>query len=68
MYNVKLVIFKFNFGQVMAWCRQATSHYISANVDPDLCHHMTPLGNSELMLVVQVSEAHVEEYVKCLYY
>ena len=33
--------------QVMAWCRQATSHYLS-QVDPDLCHHMASLGSSEL--------------------
>ena len=33
--------------QVMAWCRQATSHYLN-HVDPDLCHHMASLGHSEL--------------------
>ena len=37
--------------QVMAWCHQATSHYLTvtwANVDPDLCCHMAPLGHNEL--------------------
>ena len=33
--------------QVMAWCRQATSHYLS-NVDPDLCRHMVSLAHDEL--------------------
>ena len=37
--------------QVMAWCCQATSHYISstwANVDQDLCHHTASLHPNEL--------------------
>ena len=34
--------------QVMAWCRQATSHYLSQCFDPDLCHHMASLGLNEL--------------------
>ena len=33
--------------QVMAWCRQATSHYW-ANVDLDLCRHTVSLGHNEL--------------------
>ena len=33
--------------QVMAWCRQATSHYLSS-VDPDLGRHMAALGPNEL--------------------
>ena len=44
--------------QVMAWCRQATSHYLSQcwpswpNVDPDLCHHMASLGHDELNNII----------------
>ena len=34
--------------QVMAWCRQATSHYLS-QCDHDLCHHMASLGHNELI-------------------
>ena len=34
--------------QVMAWCRQATSHYLSQCWHPDLCHHMASLGHNEL--------------------
>ena len=34
--------------QVMAWCHQATSHYLT-NVDPDLCRHMASLGLNELI-------------------
>ena len=30
--------------QVMAWCRQATSHYLSQ----DLCYHMVSLSHNEL--------------------
>ena len=37
--------------KVMAWCRQATSHYSTwANVDQDLCCHMVSLGHNELRL------------------
>ena len=35
--------------QVMAWCRQATSHYLS-NVDPDLCRQIASLGLNELCM------------------
>ena len=35
--------------QVMAWCRQATSHYRTwANVDPGLCHYTASPGHNEL--------------------
>ena len=35
--------------QVMAWCRQATSHYLSwANVVLNPCRHMTSIGYNEL--------------------
>ena len=34
--------------QVMAWCRQATSHYMS-QFDSDLCRQMASLGHTELM-------------------
>ena len=33
--------------QVMAWCRQATSHYLS-QCWPDACRHMASLGHNEL--------------------
>ena len=33
--------------QVMAWCRQATSH-AWANVDSDLWHHLVSLCHNEL--------------------
>ena len=33
--------------QVMAWCRQATSH-TWANVDLNVCHYMASLGHNEL--------------------
>ena len=33
--------------QVMAWCRQATSHYLS-QCGLDLCRHMASLGHNEL--------------------
>ena len=33
--------------QVMAWCRQATRHYLN-HVDPDPCRHMASLGRNEL--------------------
>ena len=33
--------------QLMAWCQRATSNYL-ANVDPDLCCHMSSLGHNEL--------------------
>ena len=36
-----------NIVQVMAWCHQATSHYLT-NVDPYLCHHMVSLGQNEI--------------------
>ena len=32
---------------VMAWCHQATSHYLS-QLWPDLCRHMASLGHNEL--------------------
>ena len=40
--------------QVMAWCRQATSHYTWANVDPDLCRHMVSLGHNELNMIYKM--------------
>ena len=38
--------------QVMAWCCQATSHYLNQchNVDPDRCHHLASLPHNELIL------------------
>ena len=35
----------------MAWCLQATSHYLS-QVDPDLCCYIASLGHNELTLCV----------------
>ena len=37
--------------QVMAWCRQATSHYPNS-VDEDLQRHMASLGPNELNLSI----------------
>ena len=36
----------------MAWCHQATSHYLSQCwwSDPDLCCHMASLGPNELLM------------------
>ena len=34
--------------QVMAWCRQATSHYLS-QCSPRFCCHMVSLGQNELI-------------------
>ena len=39
--------------QVMAWCCQATSHYLSQCFNQDLCRQMASLGLSELSLSVQ---------------
>ena len=36
--------------QVMAWCRQATSHYLS-QFDPDIWRHMASLGHNELNMI-----------------
>ena len=36
--------------QVMAWCRQATSHFTWTSVSLVLCHHMTSLSYNELIL------------------
>ena len=36
--------------QVMAWCHQATSHYLT-NVDADLCCPMMSLGCNELIFI-----------------
>ena len=44
--------------QVMAWCRQATSHYLSL-VDPDLCRHMVSLSHNELRLCSQIAIAKI---------
>ena len=33
--------------QVMAWCHQATSHYLSHFFYLDLCHHVTSVGLNE---------------------
>ena len=37
--------------QVMAWCRQATSHYMT-NVDSYLCRHMESLGHNRVHFVI----------------
>ena len=36
--------------QVMAWCRQAPSHYLSQCFWPDLFHHMALPGHDELIV------------------
>ena len=38
----------------MAWCQQATSHFLSQCVDSDLYHHMASLCHSELMIDLTV--------------
>ena len=35
--------------QVIFLCCQVTGHYLYANVDPDLCHHMPSLDQNELI-------------------
>ena len=37
--------------QVIAWCRQATGHYLSLCY-PDLCRYMVPLCQNELIGVI----------------
>ena len=39
---------KSTLAQVMAWCRQVTSNYLS-HADQDLYHQMTSLGHKKLM-------------------
>ena len=34
--------------QVMAWCRQATSHYLNQCWPSSMCRHMASLGHNEL--------------------
>ena len=41
---------KWTMVQVMAWCRQATSHYLNP-FDPVLCHHMASLDHNELIFI-----------------
>ena len=41
---------KLTLVQVMAWCRQATSHYLS-QCWPRSCRHMTSLGLNELIRI-----------------
>ena len=43
--------------QVMAWCRQATSHYLS-QCWPDLCHHMASLNHNELINKMRHGSCH----------
>ena len=50
-FNAKAILVK-----VMAWCCQATNHYLS-HVDPYLCHHMVSLGNNELTDHVELALA-----------
>ena len=38
--------------QLTDWCHQATSHFLS-QFNPNLCHHMTSLGHSELIIANQ---------------
>ena len=37
--------------QVMAWCRQATSHYLGANVYLVPCRHMASTGHNDLTYI-----------------
>ena len=43
--------------QVMAWCRQATSHYLS-QCEPRSCPHMALLGRNELIEYKSCREHH----------
>ena len=37
--------------QVMAWCYQAMSHFLSQCWPIDLCHHMMSLGHNKLIWI-----------------
>ena len=53
--------------QVMAWCCQATSHYLS-HVDLDPCHHMASLGHNELKYILQSLEPLRNDVIKFIYF
>ena len=69
--------------QVMAWCRQATSHYLSqcwprsllpygvttwANVDPDLCCHMESLGPMSYLISPGQNGRHFADHIfRCIF-
>ena len=54
---------KSTLAQVMAWCRQATSHYLS-QCWPHLCRHMASLGHNELTQWPpgDLNQSHFEAY------
>ena len=43
----------------MAWCHQAESHYIQANVNSVLCQQMPSLSHSELMGLVMTQSIYI---------
>ena len=45
---------KLTLVQVMAWCRQATSHYLSQCWLRDLCRYMVSLGHNESKLDINI--------------
>ena len=50
IWMTSLTIIDFTLVQVMTWCRQATSYYLSQCVDPVRCRHMVSLGQNELTI------------------
>ena len=44
--------------QVMAWCHQATNHYMT-QFDQELCRDMVSLGHNELMKIPLTKEPKV---------
>ena len=51
--------------QVMAWCRQATSHYLS-QFDPDKCCHMASLGHNELTHCISILTPDTQLLSQCI--
>ena len=52
---------------VMAWCCQATSHYLS-HVDLDPCRHMASLGHNKLKCILQSLEPLRNDVTKFIYF
>ena len=53
--------------QVMAWCRQAPSHYLT-QCQPNLCHHMTSLDHNESKHVYLRTTFETSIGIKCLHF
>ena len=59
-----LLMIKSTLVQVMAWCRQATSHYLSQWWP--ICRHMVSLGPNEFKLITRNSSMHTHsEMLSC---